>query len=375
MLGKITHQKAIKRNILLNPGPATTSQRVKEAMVVADICPREGEFGNLMHEICGGILEIGNGQGSHEVGLFVASGTGAMEATLVSAIGDDDVVLVLTNGAYGLRMESICKSYGLEYDTAFSFGDYPEPAKVRKALAGGEFTHLAMIHHETSTGMMNPLEEISAVCKDLGVKLIVDAMSSYGAYPIDLQKTPVDYIFSSSNKCIQGMAGLSFVVFHKDRIAELKANQRAFYFDLYSQWNNLQQKNQLRFTPPVQICYAFMEAIKETLEEGLKARWKRYQDNWQVLYDGFKELGFHFYLPDEYQSKILLALDLNSKPELDFNDLHDFLYQHQITIYPGVIPESNTFRVAIIGDLTLEDVHYVIRKVREYFGSEVGIRH
>tara|TARA_B100001245_G_C22877419_1_gene421868 strand:- start:610 stop:1716 length:1107 start_codon:yes stop_codon:yes gene_type:complete len=366
MLGKLTHQKAIKRNILLNPGPATTSKRVKEAMIVEDICPRETEFGDLMHQICDGILEIGNGLSTHEVGLFVASGTGAMEATLVSAIGDNDKVLIITNGAYGFRMKSICENYGLEFDTAFGFGDYPEPAKVRKALQGGKFTHLVIIHHETSTGMMNPLEEIAGVCQELGVKLIVDAMSSYGAYPIDLQKTHIDYIFSSSNKCIHGMAGLSFVVFHKDRIAELKQNQRAFYFDLYSQWHNLQQKNQLRFTPPVQICYAFMEAIKETLEEGVKARWQRYQANWQVLYDGFKALGFHFYLPDEYQSKILLALDLNSKPDLDFNDLHDFLYKNQITIYPGVIPESNTFRVAIIGDLQLEDIRYVMRKVTEY---------
>jgi len=369
MRGKLTHQKAIRRNILLNPGPATTSQRVKEALIVEDICPREEEFGDLMHSMCDGILEIANGNETHEVGLFVASGTGAMEATLVSAIGDEDVVLIITNGAYGFRMKSICESYGLEFDTAFSFGDYPEPAKIKSVLAKGEFTHLAMIHHETSTGMMNPLEEISEVCQELGVKLIVDAMSSYGAYPIDLQRTPVDYIFSSSNKCIHGMAGLSFVVFHKDRILELKANQRAFYFDLYSQWNNLQQKDQLRFTPPVQVCYAFQEAIEETLEEGVENRWKRYQANWQVLYDGFKELGFHFYLPDQYQSKILLALDLNSKPDLDFNDLHDFLYKEQITIYPGVIPESNTFRVAVIGDLTMTDMRLVIEKVKEYFGA------
>lgn len=359
--------KEISRTILLNPGPATTTQRVKEAMLVEDICPRESEFGQLMHEICNGILEIGNGIGTHEVGLFVASGTGAMEATLVSALGPNDRVLIITNGAYGIRMKQICESYRLDFDTVFSYGDYPAPAQVKNALENGSFTHLAMIHHETATGMMNPLEEIAKICQSLGVKLIVDAMSSYGAYPLDLQKTPVDYIFSSSNKCIHGMAGLSFVVFHKDRIADLKANQRAFYFDLYSQWNNLQQKNQLRFTPPVQICYAFMEAIKETLEEGVVNRWKRYQANWQVLYDGFKDLGFQFFLPDEYQSKILLALDLNSKPDLDFNDLHDFLFQKGITIYPGVIPECNTFRVAVIGDLYQEDMQRVMATVSAYF--------
>lgn len=369
MRGKITHQKSIRRNILLNPGPGTTSQKVKEAMISEDICPREDEFGQLMHIICEGILEIGNAKETHEVGLFVASGTGAMEAALVSAIGEEDKILIITNGAYGLRMEAICKSYGLEYDTAFGFGDFPEPDKVKKVLEKGNFTHLAMIHHETSTGMMNPLEDISHVCAELNVKLIVDAMSSYGAYPLDLQQTSADYIFSSSNKCIQGMAGLSFVIFKKDRLAELKKNQRSFYFDLYSQWENLQKKNQLRFTPPVQVCYAFAEAIKETLQEGVNNRWKRYQANWQVLYDGMKALGFHFYLPDNYQSKILLAIDLNSKPDLDFDDFHDFLYKEQITIYPGVIPESNTFRVAVIGDLYPEDMRLVMEKVRSYFNA------
>ena len=366
MPDQLINNKSIERNILLNPGPGTTSTRVKEALLVPDICPREAEFGKLMQEICGGILEIGNGLESHEVALFGSSGTGAMEATLASAIGDEDVALILTNGAYGLRMKSICESYGLEYDTAFGFGDYPEPAKVRKLLETGEFSHLAMVHHETSTGMMNPLEAIADICQELEVKLIVDVISSFGAYPLDLKKTPIDYLFSSSNKCIQGMAGLSFVLFHKDQIEALKRNQRAFYFDLYSQWSNLVEKNQLRFTPPVQVCYAFMEAIRETLEEGITSRWNRYQDNWQALYDGFKALGFQCYLPDEYQSKILLALDLNSKPELNFDDMHDFLYRNQITIYPGVVPESNTFRVAVIGDLTIEDIERVLIQVESY---------
>ncbi|MEP1035432.1 2-aminoethylphosphonate aminotransferase [Ekhidna sp.] len=360
------HKKELDRKILLNPGPATTSQRVKEAQLISDICPREGEFGQVMHDICDGILKVGNGQETHRVSLFGASGTGAMEACLVSALGKEDHALIITNGAYGIRMKSICDGYGLKSSTLFEFGDYPEPAKIKETLSSGAYTHLIMVHHETSTGMLDPLEEVAQICQGVGVKFIVDAMSSYGAYPIDLAALHIDYLFSSSNKCIHGMAGLSFVIFHKDRTEDLKANGTGFYFDVYKQWDNLQKKDQLRFTPPVQTSYAFLEAIKEHEEEGIENRWNRYQSNWQKLYDGFKHLGFTFFLPEEQQSKILLAINLD-RPGLNFNDFHDYLYENGITIYPGVIPESKTFRVAVIGELYEEDMDYVMDKVRAYF--------
>ena len=355
-----------ERKILLNPGPATTSQRVKDAQVVSDICPRENEFGKIMHDICDGILKIGNGLETHRVSLFGASGTGAMEACLVSALGKEDHALIITNGAYGIRMKSICDGYGLKNTALYEFGDYPEPSKVKEELSNGKYTHLVMVHHETSTGMMDPLEEVAKICQETGVKFIVDAMSSYGAYPIDLAGLHIDYIFSSSNKCIHGMAGLSFVIFHKDRTDDLKQNGTGFYFDVFKQWDNLQNKNQLRFTPPVQTSYAFLEAIKEHEEEGLENRWERYQANWQILYEGFLELGFTPFLPLEQESKILLALNLD-KPKLDFNHFHDYLFDHGITIYPGVIPESKTFRVAVIGELYKDDMNYVMDKVKSYF--------
>lgn len=360
------HSKELDRKILLNPGPATTSKRVKEAQLVADICPREEEFGQVMHDICDGILKVGNGQDTHNVSLFGASGTGAMEACLVSALGPNDHVLIITNGAYGIRIKAICDGYGKKNTALFEFGDYPEPSKIEQALSSGGYTHIAMVHHETSTGMMDPLEEVAEICKRTGVKFIVDAMSSFGAYPIDLAALHIDYLFSSSNKCIHGMAGLSFVIFHKDRTEELSKNGTGFYFDVFKQWDNLQKKNQLRFTPPVQTSYAFLEALKEHEEEGLENRWKRYQANWQKLYDGFTELGFTPFLPFEQESKILLALNLD-KPGLDFNHFHDYLFNQGITIYPGVIPESKTFRVAVIGELYEEDMDYVMDKVRSYF--------
>lgn len=356
----------LERKILLNPGPGTTSQTIKDALVVNDICPREEEFGEVMSQIVQGLLEIGNGRDSYEACLFAASGTGAVEAILTSALDASKKVLIVTNGAYGIRMKQICKSYQLPHETIHEFGDYPDLQAIKERLQEGNFTHLAAIHHETSTGMMNPLEEISALCSNLDVTLIVDAMSSYGAYPIDLSKLDIGYLAASSNKCIHGVAGLSFVIFQKDKTSELEKNTGSFYFDLYKQWKYLKEKKQLRFTPPVQVSYAFKKAIEETLQETQEKRWIRYQKNWQVLYDGLKELGFEFYLPDEQQSKILIAVKRTGVLSKDFDHFHDYLYQKNITVYPGVIPETDTFRMAVIGDLYEEDLKYVISEIRTY---------
>jgi len=359
--------KQVTRTLLLNPGPATTSTAVKSAMLVSDICPREHNFGDLMHGICNGIKEIAHVKDTHEVALFVASGTGVMEATLISALSPTDCVLILTNGAYGFRMQEICQAYLIAHDTMLAFGEWPHLENFENALKSGKYTHVAVIHHETSTGMLNPIEAISKICQKYHASLIVDAMSSFGAYPLDLSETRIDFLFSSSNKCIHGMPGLSFLIFHRDQLDKLKQNSRGYYFDVYKQWHNLQTKNQLRFTPPVQVCYAFKAAIDETLQEGVNARWQRYRANWKLLYEGFRSLGFSFYLPDDQQSEILLAVDLASKPELDFNHFHDSLFAKGITIYPGVIPETKTFRVAVIGDLYEADLQFVIESIRSYF--------
>ena len=354
------------RKILLNPGPGTTSQKVKEALIVDDICPREGEFGDLMLQITDGLLGIGNAKQDYEACLFGSSGTGAIEAMLTSALDASQKVLIITNGAYGIRMKQICEAYNLPFDTIHDFGDYPLVSEIKNKLETQKYTHLAMIHHETSTGMMNPLEEIVELCDSLKVTLIVDAMSSYGAYPIDLSKLNIGYIAASSNKCIHGMAGLSFVIFRKDLLNELEGNSNSFYFDMYKQWKYLKEKKQLRFTPPVQVCYAFNEAIKETIAETVKKRWERYQQNWQILYEGMRSLGFDTYLPLEQQSKILFAIKLDDRLPKGFDHFHDYLYERGITIYPGVIPEAKTFRMAVIGDLYKEDMERVVIATSDY---------
>lgn len=358
----------MNRKILLNPGPATTTQRVKNALVVEDICPREIEFGQVMHDICDGLLKIGKDKNEeYNVALFAASGTGAMEAAITSAVPQNGKVLIVTNGSYGLRMVEICKTYSIKYGTVCDFGDYPKISAIKSALDADHYTHLFMVHHETSTGMMNPLNEITTCCAAKGIKLILDAMSTFGAYPIDLSEYKIHYLISSSNKCIHGMAGLSFVIFHDECKQELSDNSRGFYFDVYRQWQNLKLKNQLRFTPPVQVCYAFKEAINETIEEGINRRWNRYQKNWQIIYDRMSHLGFTFYLPEHQQSKILLAINIDNS--FDFESFHDYLYELNITVYPGVIPESNTFRVSVIGDLYEEDIQYVMENIEAYMND------
>lgn len=357
----------LEHKILLNPGPATTTKSVKEALVVNDICPREQEFGSLLKSIADGLIDIGKGGSDYHVSLFTASGTGAMEAMLTSAIGKSEKVLIITNGAYGFRMEAICKAFDLSYGTMCGFGEYPNAEKIDEALKVGSFTHLAMIHHETSTGMMNPLEEVSEVCKKHDVKFMVDAMSSFGGYPINLKESGIHYLVASSNKCIHGMAGLSFVIFHESCKKELAENSSGYYFDVLAQWENMTKKSQTRFTPPVQVCYAFKKAIDETLKETVDARWVRYQENWKILHDGFKDLGFQFFLPEKQQSKILLAIKPGQKLPNGFDHFHDYLFERNITVYPGVIPESNTFRVAVIGELYPDDMDYVISVIKEYF--------
>lgn len=353
------------RPILLNPGPGTTSQSVKQALLVDDICPREQAFGDVLDAIAGKLLEVGRGSKTMEAVLLACSGTGAVESILTSAIGPKHRVLILTNGAYGVRMKEICERYGIPFQSLFRFAEFPDQDVIREHLSRGGFTHLAMAHHETSTGMMNPVESITRMASEMGVATIVDAMSSFGAHPFDLDAQHIDYLASSSNKCIQGMAGLGVVLFRRDRLEELKRSSRSYYLDLYAQWESIQNKRQLRFTPPVQVCYAFLQALQETLEEGVEARAQRYHRNWKLLYDGMLELGFKPFLPLEQESRILCAFHLSPSPlRHGFNAFHDALLKRGITVYPGVIPETETFRMAVIGDLHPPDMDYVIQSVR-----------
>lgn len=360
--------KQVTRKILLNPGPATTTDSVKQAMVVEDICPREKDFGRLLDTIKEDLVKVVHGGDDYIAALFTASGTGGLEAAITSAVPKGKKLLVVDNGAYGARIANIATTFGIDVVLyKLAYGDYPDVGHVQKLLnENKDVSHLAIVHHETTTGMLNPVQEICDVAKKNNVEVIIDCMSSYAGIPIDITKWDAGYLISSSNKCIQGMPGMVFVIFRKSLLPELKNQKRSFYFDLYSQYVGFEKTGQMQFTPPVQVAYALRQAIDEYFAEGELNRWKRYQENWETLAAGLKKLGFEFLLPDRYQSKILLAIKEPADPRYNFDAMHDYLYQKGYTIYPGKGAKEATFRLSILGDLYRKDIENFLVELKNY---------
>lgn len=360
----------MERKILLNPGPGTTSDEVKMAMVVPDICPREQEFCQIMDTIKNDLPKVVNGGDLYTCVLFASSGTGGVEAAVTSAIPEDGSILVIDNGAYGARMASIAKAYKIPtFVYKLPYGDYPDITVIEEYLkTNPTITHIGVIDHETTTGMRNPIQEICDLARKYQKETIIDCMSSFAGIPIDLQKWQADYIISSSNKCIQGMAGLSFVIFRKDLLTKLKANKnmRSFYFDMYSQYDGFQNTGQMSFTPPVQVVYALRKAIDMFFEETAKARINRYRNNYITLRNGLLELGFQFLLEEQYQSGLLIAIKEPVSDKYSFNAMHDYLYERGFTIYPGKGAKEKTFRLSVLGDLYEKDIKDFLSVLKEY---------
>lgn len=363
--------KQVTRKILLNPGPATTTDSVKQAMLVEDICPREKDFGRLLDTIKEDLVKVVHGGDDYIAAIFTASGTGGLEAAITSAVPKGKKILVVDNGAYGARMANIAATFGIDVvPYKLAYGDYPDVGHIEKLLKENkDVSHLAVVHHETTTGMLNPVQEICDVSKKYGVEVIVDCMSSYAGIPIDIKRWNAGYLISSSNKCIQGMPGMVFVIFKKKFLDEIKGHKRSFYFDLYSQYVGFEKTGQMQFTPPVQVAYALRQAIDEYFEEGETRRWDRYQENWQTLFSGLEKLGFKFLLPPQQQSKILLAIREPGTPAYNFDAMHDYLYQRGFTIYPGKGAKEATFRLSILGDLYKKDIENFLTELKGYLVS------
>jgi len=360
----------IERKILLNPGPATTSDEVKMAMVVPDICPREQEFCDIMSSIKTDLPQVVNGGDDYTCVLFTSSGTGGVEAVITSSIPENGKILVVENGAYGARMASIAETYKIpviRYKLAY--GDFPDVSQVEQILLKDPtITHIGVIDHETTTGMRNPVQALSDLAHQYGKEIIVDCISSFAGVSIDLQQWKAEYIISSANKCVQGMAGLSFVIFRKELMEKLKSNRnkRSFYFDIYSQYEGFHSTGQMPFTPPVQVVYALRKAIDLFFAETAEGRIKRYRTNYKLLSEGLQKLGFKLLLDEKYQSGLLIAVVEPANVEYDFSKMHDYLYNKGITIYPGKGAKELTFRLAILGDLYPEDIEKSLKVMSEY---------
>jgi len=359
----------LKRNILLNPGPATTTDTVKLAQVVPDICPRETEFGDVLAFVESELTRIVADPIDYSTVLFGGSGTAAVDAVMSSVVGEEAVVIV-NNGAYGKRMCEMAETYGLDYYR------FDSPSNIPLDLAALETflnetprkaSYLAIVHHETTTGLLNDIAAIGAMCARYGIELLVDAVSSYAAIPIRMKEMNISYLAATSGKNIQGMAGVAFVVAEKSRLLGLERKKaRNYYLDLYAQYAYFVRTRQTRFTPPVQTVYALRQAIVELLREGIEARYARYAKCWETLVDGMNRLGFETYVPTEAQSKLITTFMEPACDKYDFHAMHDYLYERGFTIYPGKLDRVGTFRIANIGAISDRDIEAFLEVLGQY---------
>jgi 2-aminoethylphosphonate-pyruvate transaminase len=360
------------RNILLNPGPATTTHGVKMAQVVPDICPREHEFGDLMEWVSNELTTIVGSTQEYVSILFGGSGTAVVEATLSSVVPHDKKVLIVNNGAYGKRMCQIVDAYDIDFIEFQS--SLIEPIDIdaldNTLKEEKNISHLAVIHNETTTGLLNNLDDFGILAKKYNLELIIDAMSSYAALPIDMKKQNITYLMASSNKNIQGMAGVGFVIANKKSIEKVKnIKPRNFYLNLYSQYKNFIKTHQMRFTPPVQTLYALKQAIVEAKLEGIEARHERYKKSWKTLTDTLKEMDLEYLVKDTYHSKIITAIFIPKG--IDFNKLHDYFFGKGFTIYPGKVSNFNTFRIANIGEIDYRDMEDFLTLFKSYIENNL----
>jgi 2-aminoethylphosphonate-pyruvate transaminase len=264
-------------------------------------------------------------------------------------------------------MVEIARRYNINHVVyKIAYGDYPDVHEIEKILINEKPTTVAVVDHETTTGMRNPIQELCDIAHKNNAEIIVDCMSSFAGVPIDLQKWQAEYIISSANKCIEGMAGLSFVIFKKSLLEKIKHHARSFYFDLYAQHHGFHNTGQMQFTPPVQVIYALRKAIDLFFAETAKGRIARYKENYTTLVREIEKMGFQLLLKDEYQSGLLLAIKEPDNQEYDFQQMHDYMYERGVTIYPGKGAKEKTFRLSVLGNLYPEDIMQAMDVLRDY---------
>lgn len=353
--------------ILLTPGPLTTSETVKQAMM-SDWCTWDDDYNiGIVQEIRRQLVELAASQpADYTAVLMQGSGSFGVEATLGTVVRPDDHLLIAANGAYGKRMSVICDYYNIPHHMMlFDETQAVDPAAVGKYLdEHPEVTHVSVVHCETTTGVLNPLAEIAEAVKKHGKVLIVDAMSSFGGVPIDMSKLDIDFLISSANKCVQGVPGFSFIIARRSLLEKCEGNARSLSLDLYAQWDTMEKNHgKWRFTSPTHVVRAFLQALKELKEEGgIEARNRRYIANHDTLVSGMRSLGYKTLLPDNIQSPIITSFYYPTK-EFDFHDFYKKLKEKGFVIYPGKISQADTFRIGTIGDVVPADFEKLVETI------------
>ncbi|MGR6757847.1 2-aminoethylphosphonate--pyruvate transaminase [Aeromonas veronii] len=353
--------------LLLTPGPLSTTATVRAAML-QDSCTWDADYNQgVVEPIRRELVRLATGpeyQSDYSAVLLQGSGSYVVESVLGSAIGADECLLVINNGAYGARMGQMARCLGLRHhELDCGETNRPEPAAIEAMLARHpEITHLAMVHCETTTGMLNPLDEVAALCQRRGIRLIVDAMSSFGGIPIDMGRLGIEFLISSANKCIQGVPGFGFVIARRAALAACAGRARSVSLDLHAQWQTMEQQGgKWRFTSPTHTVLAFAQALRELDEEGgIEARHQRYSENQRTLVAGMAALGFAPLLPEQWQSPIITAFYSPAHPDYRFADFYQRLKAQGFVIYPGKVSQADCFRIGNIGDVTPERVRELL---------------
>ncbi|GIO98999.1 2-aminoethylphosphonate--pyruvate transaminase [Paenibacillus lautus] len=355
---------------LLTPGPLTTTKTVKEEMLF-DRCTWDDEYKSITQKIRSQLLALaGADAAQYTAVLMQGSGTFAVEAVMTSTISNDDRVLIVTNGAYGERIVKMAKYIGLNYvEYQVNYDEHPSEEELRAILHKDvRITHIAMVHCETTTGILNPLEMVSTLSREHGKTLIIDAMSSFGGMEIDVQGLGIDYLISSANKCIQGVPGFGFVIAKLDKLAACEGIARSLALDLYDQWKGMDQDGKWRYTSPTHVVAAFSKALDELNEEGgVPARFSRYRNNNRLLRERLAQIGIQSYITDDKQSPIITTFLFPSEG-FSFEHFYAYIKERGYVIYPGKLTDVDTFRIGNIGEIYEQDIEQLCQIIEEYRG-------
>lgn len=350
----------IKRNILLNPGPSTTTDTVKMAQVVPDICPREKEFAGLMKQMREDLVRIVHGPlDEYTAVLFCGSGTINIDICLNSLLDKDKKALIINNGAYSTRAAKVCEYYGLPHiNLVLPVDDVPDMELVGRTLDDNPDIGIVYItHNETGTGIGNPIREIGRMAHEHGAIFVTDTTSTYAMVPIDVKRDNIDFCMASAQKGIMGMTGLSFIVGRKDIIEKSKDYpKRSYYCNLYMQYDFFKRTGEMHFTPPVQTIYAARQALDEYFAEGEEAKWARHTRVMNAIHDGLAALGFREAIRREIQVGLVASVIYPDDENWNFEKVHDYCYERGFTIYPGKITGANTFRLCALGAIDVSDI-------------------
>ena len=353
---------------LLTPGPLTTSTSVKKEMLI-DRCTWDTDYKHMTIKIQNELLAVAKVKPlTHSTILMQGSGTFSVEATLNTALTSKDKLLLIVNGAYGERMVNISDRIGINYEVYnCDYNKVPEVDVIESILKeDSSITHVAMVHLETTTGILNPLKEMTSIIKKYNKIFILDAMSSFGGIPIDLSSGSIDFLISSANKCIEGVPGFGYVIVKNDVIEKCQGNAASLVLDLYDQWQVMNKDGKWRFTSPTHTVAAFLKALQELKEEGgVEARNQRYQTVNKFIRKELRVLGFEAYIHESFQSPVIATYKYPTS-NFNFQEFYDYLKSKGFIIYPGKLTKIDTFRLGNIGKISLDDAKALIESIKEY---------